>query len=99
MRAMDPMEAFALELQKNPHSTGYLVAYRSASRDGPRVAQTSLRNERNYLIKEYGIKPGRIKTVAGGYREWRAMELWISQEHGAVPIITSYRYSPKRRRR
>jgi hypothetical protein len=58
-----------------------------------------LRKERNFLISEFGIKPSRIKTIDGGYREWRTMELWITQEREDFPIITSYRYSPRRRRR
>ena len=93
------LEAFALALQKNPKSTGYLVAYRDASRAGQRRAQTSLRTKRDILIKEYGIKPERIKTIAGGYRGSFTTELWISQEPGAIPILTSYRYRPRKQRR
>lgn len=93
------LEAFALELRKNPKSQGYLIAYRSVDRDRPAVAQAMLRTERNFLLKEFGIKPTQVKTVDGGTREWRTMELWIAQSRGAVPIITSYRYSPRRKRR
>ena len=93
------LEAFAQELQKNPRSSGYLIAYRSANRDRPVVSQTMLRKEGNFLIREFGIKTSRIKTIDGGYREWRTMELWIAQERESFPIITSYRYSPRRRRR
>lgn len=95
----ETLEAFGLELRKNPKSIGYLVAYRDASRSGPRAVQTALRSRRNFLIKEYGIKAGRIRTVAGGYRDSFTMELWISQERGAVPIITSYRYPARSRKR
>jgi len=93
------LEAFALELRKNPQSHGYLIAYRSARRDRAGVAQSMLRAERNFLIKNFGIKPRQITTIDGGTREWRTMELWIGQTRGAVPIITSYRYSPRGRRR
>jgi hypothetical protein len=93
------LEGFALELQKNPKSTGYLVAYRDADRGGRRLVQTSLRTKREVLIKQYGINPERIKTLAGGYRGSFTTELWISQEPGAVPTITRYRYIPKRRKR
>jgi len=91
------LEAFGQELQKHRRAIGYLVAYQGAQGNGPRVAQTMLRRERNFLIREFGIKPSRIKTIAGGYREWGTMELWIAQERGAVPIITSYRYSQRKR--
>ena len=89
----DLLEGFALELQRNPKATGYLIAYK------PRAAGSPLPGARNFLIKHYGIKPERIKTVAGGYRERPTMELWIAERKGAVPIITSYRYSPRRRNR
>ena len=88
------LEAFALELRKNPKSHGYLVAYRSVNRDRPAVAKSMLRTERDFLLKEFGIKPTQMKTIDGGTREWRTMELWIAQSRKGVPIITSYRYSP-----
>jgi len=93
------LEGFALELQQNPKSTGYIVSYRDVRRGSQRLVQTSLKLKREVLIKEYGIKPERIKTIAGGYRGSFVTELWISQEPGAVPTITSYRYVPKGRKR
>lgn len=93
------LEAFALELQKTPKSIGYFVAYRDTGRGSQRLVKTSLRFKRNVLINDYGIKPERIKTIAGGYRGSFTTELWISQEPGAIPTVTSYRYVPKRRKR
>jgi hypothetical protein len=49
-----------------------------------------LRTERNFLIKKFRIKPSRIKTIDGGYRQSRTMELWLAQP-GYRPIVTSYR--------
>jgi hypothetical protein len=88
--ASDLYEGFGLELQKHPQATGYLIAYR------PRTGKTPLDTARNFLIKHFGIKPGRLKTIAGGYREVPALELWIAEGKGAVPIISSYRYLPRR---
>jgi hypothetical protein len=85
------LEAFGLELQKHPKSIGYLVAFRKSLRDGVLGAQSALNEERNFLIKQFGIKPGRLKTVVSGFREWPTIELWVAQEPGAMPIITSYR--------
>lgn len=91
------LEAFGQELQKHPRANGYLIAYKSLRRSRSPIASRMLRKERNFLVREFGIKPGRLKTVVGGYHEWSTMELWIAQERGAVPLITSYRYSrPKR---
>ncbi len=90
--------ADCLAQELNPKSNGYLIAYKRANRDHAAMSGRMLRTEQNFLIREFGIKPSRIKTIDGGYREWRTMELWIARERGAVPIITSY-YSPRRRRR
>ncbi len=92
------LEAFAIELRKNPKSHGYLIAYRSP-RDRAPVAKRMLQNEGNFLAKKLGVKPSQLKMIDGGTREWRTMELWIAQSDKDVPIITSYRYSPRKRRR
>jgi hypothetical protein len=84
------LEAFGETLLKNPTQIGYLVAFRDIEHDSLQVSQRMLRTERNFLIREFRIKPSRIKTVVGGYRELRTMELWIAQP-GYRPIITSYR--------
>ena len=92
------LEAFAEELRKHPKSTGYLVAYRSFNRDRASAAQTMLRRERNFLIKELGIKPSQIKTVVGGQREWRTMELWIARDREGARIIPSNNFIQRRKR-
>ena len=93
------LEAFAEELRKHPKSTGYLVAYTSYGRDRSRVGQTMLRRERAFLIKELGIKPTQIKTVVGGLREWRTMELWIAQDREAARIIPYNRSTARGKKR
>ena len=84
------LEAFGETLLKDRKLVGYLVAFRDADRDNRRVTQRMLRTERNFLIKEFRIDPSRIKTIDGGYRPSRTMELWIAQP-GHRPIVTSYR--------
>jgi hypothetical protein len=84
------LEAFGDTLLKNRKLVGYLVAFREADRDNRSVTQRMLRTERNYLIKQFRIAPSRIKTIDGGYRPSRTMELWIAKP-GYRPIITSYR--------
>jgi hypothetical protein len=90
------LEAFGEALLKNRKLVGYLVAFREADHDARGVTQRMLRTERNFLIKEFRIEPSRIRTVDGGYREARTMELWIAQP-GYRPIITSYRVGRVRR--
>jgi len=93
------LEAFALALQKEPRADAYLVAYTSAQLDRTTFAGEMLRRERDFLIKQYGIKPARIKTVYGGRRKWRAMELWIVPPGEDAPSEFRVRASQNRRRR
>jgi len=95
---MGYLESFGESLLKDRKLVGYLVAFRDSKGDNARTAERMLRTERNFLIREFRIKPSRIKTVVGGYREWRTMELWIAQP-GYRPIITSYRVGRVRRNR
>lgn len=92
------LEAFANALRKEPRATGYLVAYTNWNRDRPTLAQKMLQTERNFLIKHFGLKPARIKTVNGGYRKWRAMELWIVPHGEYAPFAPPARASKSRRR-
>jgi hypothetical protein len=92
------LEAFGEQLLKDRKLLGYLVAFRDARRESLHAPQLMLSRERNFLIKEFGIKRFRIKTIVGGYREWQTMELWIAQP-GYRPIITSYRVGRVRRKR
>ena len=84
------LESFGETLLKDRKLVGYLVAFRDAKRDNVHTAESMLRTERNFLVREFRIKPSRIKTIVAGYREWRTMELWLAQP-GYRPIITSYR--------
>jgi hypothetical protein len=93
------LEAFADALRKETRATGYLVAYASLNHDRPTLAQKMLQTERNFLIKHFGLKPARIKTVNGGYRKWRAMELWIVPAGEYAPFAPPARNSTGRRRR
>ena len=90
------LETFGEMLLKDPKLVGYLVAFREIERDGQHTPQLMLQTERNFLIKEFRIKPSRIKTIVGGYRASRTMELWIAQP-GYRPIITSSRVGRTRR--
>ena len=89
------LEAYGEALLKDRKLVAYLVAFRD-ERDNRRVTERMLRTERSFLIKEFRIAPSRIKTVDGGYRESRTMELWIGQP-GYRPVITSRRVVKFRR--
>jgi hypothetical protein len=82
------LEAFAIVLRKEPRTSAYLIAYKSAQFDRPAVARTMLRREKDFLVRHFGIKSSRIKTVDGGYRKWREMELWIVPPGEYAPFAT-----------
>jgi hypothetical protein len=84
------LEAYGETLLRDRKLVAYLVAFRNADRDNRSVMQRMLRTERNFLIKEFRIDPSHIKTIDGGYRQSRTMELWLAQP-GYRPIVTSYR--------
>jgi hypothetical protein len=84
------LEAYGETLLKDRKLAAYLVAFRNSDRDNRSVTQRMLRTERNFLIKKFRIDPARIKTIDGGYRQSRTMELWLAQP-GHRPIVTSYR--------
>jgi hypothetical protein len=93
------LEAFALTLRKEPRAKAYLIAYTSADSDRPSFAREMLRRERDFLIKQYGIKPARIKTANGGRRKWREMELWIVPPGEKMHFEFQSRVPSPRRRR
>jgi hypothetical protein len=50
------------------------------------------------LVSEYKLSPSRVTVVNGGYRRWRAVELWILPGGEHPPIATPNSF-PKSRRR
>ena len=60
------------------------------------TARRRLVFEKKVLTKVYGIAPARIRLIDGGYRKWRAIELWIVPrgEHAPIPTPNSF---PSRR--
>jgi hypothetical protein len=93
------LEAYAAALRNSQRSLAYLIAYTSFNQDRPTLAQKMLQTERNFLIKHFGIKPSRIKTINGGYRKWRGMELWIVPPGEPPPFSPPGSVSKRRRRR
>lgn len=77
------LDNFAIQLQNEPGSQGYIIAY--GGRKG-RAGEAQARADRakNYLVNTRGIDSGRLVTVDGGYREDLTVELWIVPT-GATP--------------
>lgn len=64
------------------------------------TAQNRLNLERTRLIKTYGIPASKIRTIDGGYRKRREVELWIVPAGEPLPIPTpnSFPHGRKTRR-
>lgn len=96
----DLLEGFATAVRKRPRAQAYVIAYKQHSRerrtDAPGVSRQMLRAVRGDLIKEFGIAPARIKTVDGGYRVWREVELWVVPPGARRPVATPNAYAPAR---
>ena len=88
----DELDAFAAALRQHPLAQAYIIAYKQHHRerrtDPPAVSRQMLRAVRGDLIKVFGIAPSRLKTVDGGYRVWRELELWLVPRGVHAPIAT-----------
>lgn len=81
------LDKFTLELQMDPTSQGYIIAYGGrASRAGH--AQKTADKSKNYLVSKRGLDADRIVTVDGGYREQPALELWLVPSRAELPRPT-----------
>jgi hypothetical protein len=73
----------AIELQNNPGSIGYVVAYagrNSRAGEADRMGQRAI----EYLTTMRGLSGDRVRFVNGGYRETNSFELWLVPQ-GATP--------------
>jgi hypothetical protein len=77
------LDNLAIELQNNPGSTGYVVAYagrNSRAGEADRMGRRAI----DYLTTTRGLSSNRVVFVNGGYRETNSFELWLVPQ-GATP--------------
>ena len=86
------LDNFAIELQNDPTSQGYLICY-GGRRGRAGEAQRRCDRAKDYLVTTRGISADRIVTVDGGYRENLTVELWIVPQ-GATPPTASPTVDP-----
>ena len=77
------LDNLAVELQADPSTTTYVIAYGGRT---SRVGQADLLSSRarDYLVTNRGIDQSRIVVINGGFREEDCVELWIIPS-GATP--------------
>ena len=77
----------AIELQNNPGSTGYVVAYagrNSRAGEADRMGQRAI----EYLTTTRGLSGDRVRYINGGYRDTNSFELWLVPQGAAPPSPT-----------
>jgi hypothetical protein len=88
------LDNYAIQLQNQPGSQGYIIGYGTCSGDGLCshtsciVAQKRIERAKDYLVNTRGIDAGRVVTVDGGCRADVAVELWVVPT-GATPPAAS----------
>jgi PKD domain len=86
------LDNFAIELQNDPTSQGYLICY-GGRRGRAGEGQARCDRAKNYLVTTRGIDASRVVTVDGGYREDLTVELWVVPS-GANPPTASPTVDP-----
>lgn len=85
------LDNFAIALQNDPGSTGYIIAYGTCEGDGPCtnasciVAQKRVDRAKQYLVETRGIDAGRIVTIDGGCRAEVTVDLFVCQQGAPAP--------------
>lgn len=91
------LDNFAVTLQNQPGSQGYIVFYGGRRQSYPycnRPLRLQRRGEagaraarlKPYLVNSRGIDAARVIVIDGGYRESWTAELWIVPQGGSPPI-------------
>jgi hypothetical protein len=75
------LDNYAIQLQNEPGSQGYIIVYGSCTGEGQARADRA----KDYLVNTRGIDAGRIVTVDGGCRSELSVELWIVPSGSTPP--------------
>lgn len=75
---------FAIQLKAQPNTVAYIIAY-GGSRSWSGEAQCRASRAKSYLAQTQGIRPDRIVTIDGGYRQEATTELYIKLQGGEPP--------------
>ena len=84
------LDNLAIELQNNPGSTGYIVAY-AGRRSRPGTADRMNARAVKYLTETRGISRDRLQVINGGGRDTNSYELWLVPQGAEPPRPTPSR--------
>jgi hypothetical protein len=99
------LDNYAIQLQNQPGSQGYIIAYGSCEGE----AQARADRAKDYLVNTRGIDAGRLVTIDGGCMPELKVELWVvptgatapaaSTDNAVSPCPACKKAAPPRRRR
>lgn len=78
------LDNLTVELQNDPSTTTYLIAYAGRSSRAGESARL-LARARNYLVTYRGVDASRITVIDGGFREDDCLEVWVVPRGAAPP--------------
>jgi len=81
------LDNFAVALQGEPGSQGYVIVY-SGRRSRPGRATQLGERSRQYLVNTRNIEASRVVVINGGTRERDSFELWLVPQGAAPPRPT-----------
>ena len=81
------LDNLAVELQNDPSTRGYILAYGGRMSPIGQVEKLMSR-ARDYLVTQRGIDASRLVVVNGGFREEDSVELWLVPSGAAAPQPT-----------
>jgi hypothetical protein len=81
------LDNLAVELQNDPSTRGYILAYGGRMSPIGQVEKLMSR-AREYLVTQRGIDASRLVVVNGGFREEDSVELWVVPSGAAAPQPT-----------
>ena len=81
------LDNLAVELQNDPSTRGYIMAYGGRMSPLGQVEKLMTR-ARDYLVTQRGIDASRLVVVNGGFREADSVELWIVPSGASAPQPT-----------
>ena len=79
------LDNFAIQLQNQTGSQGYIIAYGTCEGQG----QTRADRAKDYLVNTRGIEASRITTIDGGCRSDLAVQLWIVPTGATAPAAST----------
>lgn len=88
------LDNLAIELQNNPGSQGYIIAYsgrRSRTGEADRMTSRAV----TYLVNGRGLSRSRLVVVNGGYREANTFEVWLVPQGAEAPRPTPTAAAPE----